>query len=330
MPMHPTTIITGVSRGLGAALFAELSARGDRILAIGRNFTAEQQELAAAEPDRVTLRSADLADLASLPEAAELGTFLHGRSAGSDRRTGPGRAAGSDRRTGPGPGRAAGNPPDTDATDTHGTHAHGTHAHATDTHATDVEATVAGPMGINPVGTGGADSVERAGSGGAGTREIVLVHNAALVGPIGAVGEVAGAELAASVAVNLTGPMVLTNAVLAAAAGLAQVRLDILYISSGAAHRVIGGWGAYCATKAGGEMFFNVLAEQYAADPRVRVANVDPGQMDTMMQADIRGYRAAGAYFPGSQRWQDAFEEDRLVAPAEVAKRIIRERLTHE
>src|SRR5690348_1643826 len=69
-------VLTGVSRGLGAALFAELAGRGDRIFAIGRHFADEQRTLAAAEPDRITLHEADLADPGTLPDAGTLHDFL--------------------------------------------------------------------------------------------------------------------------------------------------------------------------------------------------------------------------------------------------------------
>ena len=65
---------------------------------------------------------------------------------------------------------------------------------------------------------------------------------------------------------------------------------------------MVDGWALYCATKAGGEMFFNVLASQVNGDGRVTLANVDPGQMHTGMQADIRRAAAGRAYFPGQQR----------------------------
>ena len=34
-----SVVLTGVSRGLGAALFAVLTGRGDRVFGIGRTFT---------------------------------------------------------------------------------------------------------------------------------------------------------------------------------------------------------------------------------------------------------------------------------------------------
>ncbi|MFS8479286.1 MAG: SDR family NAD(P)-dependent oxidoreductase [Micromonosporaceae bacterium] len=228
--MH-TVVLTGVSRGLGAALFDQLAGRGDRILGVGRTFSDAQQALAAAEPERIRLRTCDLAAL-ELPSDGDLAWALDGV------------------------GHAA------------------------------------------------------------------LIHNAATVEPIGAVGELASEPVAAAVALNLTAPMVLTNAFLAALPDATPG--TVLFISSGAAKRVIDGWSVYCATKAGGEMFFDAVASQ----GRVRVANVNPGVMDTAMQAAIRGAAASEAYFPGRQRYVDLYERGELASPADVAAKIIEEHLT--
>jgi len=222
-----TVVITGVSRGLGAAMFDELAGRGDRVVAIGRRFTDAQQALAAAEPDRVTL----------------------------------------------------------------------------------VEVDLAGPA---------APALDLAGD------EVMLVHNAGVVEPIGAVGALDADQVTATVAVNLTAPMLLTNAFLAAVPGTAT-DVRILFLSSGAAQRVIGGWSVYCATKAGGEMFFAALAEQLAGDERYTVASVNPGVMDTGMQA---GIRAASGYFPDQDRFVGLHERGELPSPESVAQKIIATHLT--
>jgi NAD(P)-dependent dehydrogenase (short-subunit alcohol dehydrogenase family) len=228
-----TVVLTGVSRGLGAALFDQLASRGDRILGIGRTFSDAQRALAAAEPERIRLRSADLAAL-DLPPAEDLAWAL--------------------------------------------------------------------------------DNAEHA----------ALVHNAATVEPIGAVGALVPEAVTAAVALNLTAPMLLTNAFLGALPE--ESRGTVLFISSGAAKRVIDGWSVYCATKAGGEMFFDAVASQ----GRVRVANVNPGVMDTAMQAAIRTAAASEAYFPGRQRYLDLYERGELASPADVAAKIIEEHLTNE
>src|SRR6185369_11458232 len=120
-------VITGVSRGLGAALFDVATARGDRILAVGRHFSAEQQQLRDARPTDVTLFSTDIADAHWLPDYDILRGFLR----------------------------------DAD--------------------------------------------------------EVVLIHNAAVVDPIGAVGRLTTEAITNAIAVNLTAPIVLTNTFLRAA-----------------------------------------------------------------------------------------------------------------
>ena len=117
-------IITGVSRGLGAAFFDEFHAAGDRVLALGRRFTDGQHAAERAEPQRIRLRQVDLGYPATLPNAAELASFVQDAS------------------------------------------------------------------------------------------EVVLVHNAAVLEPVGAIGALSAEEIQRAVAVNLTAPMLLTNAVL--------------------------------------------------------------------------------------------------------------------
>jgi benzil reductase ((S)-benzoin forming) len=229
-------VITGVSRGLGAALFNACNERGDRILAVGRHFTDEQRAAREARPEDVHFHTTDLEDPRWVPDADTLRMFLRG------------------------------------------------------------------------------------------SHDAALIHNAAVVEPIGAIGALREEQVLASVAINLTAPVLITNAFMRGAPD--DARLRVLYISSGAAKRVIDGWAMYCATKAAGEMFFNTLASQVAADERITVTNVDPGQMDTGMQVDIRRAAGSRAFFPGQQRWLDAHAEGRLADPADVAERILKEHLS--
>ncbi|MCX7569174.1 SDR family NAD(P)-dependent oxidoreductase [Tumebacillus sp. DT12] len=148
--------------------------------------------------------------------------------------------------------------------------------------------------------------------------EVVFINNAAIVDPIGAVGSLDPAVLIESSQINLAAAMVLTNALFAVPkVGEAKVTVRVLNISSGAAKRVIAGWAAYCAVKAGNEMFFDVLAEQYADQPHVQIHNVNPGVMDTRMQGKIRA-----AEFPTRQRFVSLKEEGQLPSPEQVATKI--------
>lgn len=232
--MERTVVITGVSRGLGAQLFDQLHARGDRLVGIGRRFSQRQRERAAT-PQRVVLRQADLADPATLPGRDEMRDWL------------------------------------------------------------------------------------------ADADEVALLHNAGMVEPIGAIGELPADQLAQAVAVNLAAPMLLTNTFLAAAP--ATGRVTVLFISSGAAHRLVEGWAAYSATKRGGETFFDALAAQAADDPRVRVASANPGVMDTEMQASIRDAASGPGWFPDRDRFVSLHRDGQLPDPAEVAQAILAEHL---
>jgi NAD(P)-dependent dehydrogenase (short-subunit alcohol dehydrogenase family) len=156
-----------------------------------------------------------------------------------------------------------------------------------------------------------------------GCTDAALVHNAAVVGPIGSVGTLPAAELAEAVTVNLTAPVLLTNEFLAAVPGTAR-RVRLVFVSSGAARRPIEGWSAYCASKRGGEAFFEVVAAEAArGDRRVSVAVVNPGVMDTGMQAALRE-----AGFPDRDRYVDLHRRGELPRPREAARKLIAQHLT--
>ncbi len=220
-------VITGVSRGLGAALFERLAAdSGNRILALGRHFTAEQEAAAAREPERITLQPMDLS-LVPLELSDQMDVCIR----------------------------------------------NATHA--------------------------------------------VIILNAGMVEPVGAVGSAPPADVVRSVAVNLTAPILAAEAFVAALPRGAKG--TVLFISSGAAVRPIEGWATYCAAKAGGEMYFRVLA---AERPDLTVASVNPGRMDTAMQGVLRE-----SSFPDKQSYIDAHERGELASPADVAARIVSEHI---
>jgi benzil reductase ((S)-benzoin forming) len=97
----------------------------------------------------------------------------------------------------------------------------------------------------------------------------------------------------------------------------------VLFISSGAARRTIGGLAVYSATKRGAEQFFEVLAAQYADDPHVRVVNVDPGSVDTDMQAQLRTDARCDVYFPAGGLFVGMHERGELVGSSDAARQIL-------
>jgi NAD(P)-dependent dehydrogenase (short-subunit alcohol dehydrogenase family) len=163
-----------------------------------------------------------------------------------------------------------------------------------------------------------------------GAREVLLINNAATIEPIGAVGRLHRTAIAAAVATNLTATMVLTDALLSALTpgrgptvqlGPDVTSVRLLYVSTSSAHRPKPATAAYCATKAGGEMFFAVLRAELEHDPRFVVEVVDPGGMDTDMHRGLRG--RTGVYFPDQERLRQMAAEGRLAAPDVVARRIM-------
>jgi benzil reductase ((S)-benzoin forming) len=238
-PERPTMVITGVSRGLGAALFDQLYEAGYPIVALGRTFTERQL---AAEGPQVQLRITDLSKPEDLPGPAELSQLVDGH-------------------------------------------------------------------------------------------DVTLIHNAGTIEPFAAIGSLQPDWLLDAVNVNLVAPMLLTNALLAAMAVYLTVSrpisrlVHVLYVSSSAAHEPSGGRSVYCSTKRGAEMFMECLAQQHADDPSVRATVVDPGIMDTDMQAVIRAHALAGTYFPDRERFLARHERGELPSPEIVARRIIAEHI---
>ena len=112
-----------------------------------------------------------------------------------------------------------------------------------------------------------------------------LVNNAAIIGPLENFHEADPDAWAETVDVNLSAAAWVAQAVLPGF--LAHGGGTIINISSGAAHKPIAGWSAYCVSKAGLAMLTYALHLEYAA-AGVRVFGVAPGVVDTGMQVAIR------------------------------------------
>lgn len=114
---------------------------------------------------------------------------------------------------------------------------------------------------------------------------IYAINNAGVIEPIGTVGSLGSHAIIQNVTVNLTAPMIIMNLLLHKSAA----KLRIANVSSGAAERPIQGWGAYCSTKAGLNMFTETAAAELktAGAPHEIIA-FSPGIMDTDMQGTIR------------------------------------------
>ncbi len=138
----------------------------------------------------------------------------------------------------------------------------------------------------------------------------ILVNNAASIQPIAKLADTDPKIWAATVDVNLIGAYRMIHAVLPALIGAGGGR--IINISTGAAHRPLEGWSAYCASKAGLAMLTRTIHCDHA-DDGIRSFGLAPGLVDTDMQAQIR----ASGINPVSQ-----LDRSALSHPDEPAKMV--------
>ncbi len=111
-----------------------------------------------------------------------------------------------------------------------------------------------------------------------------LINNAGVIEPIGRIHETDPAAWGRSVTINLVGAY---NACHAALPHLLEGGGTVVNISSGAAHRALDGWSAYCAGKAGLAMLTNSLLAEYGGQG-LRVFGFAPGMVRTDMQVTVK------------------------------------------
>lgn len=150
-----------------------------------------------------------------------------------------------------------------------------------------------------------------------GAGELVFFDNAAVHQPTSVCAEDLGRKLADAVVVNLVAPAAIVGALLRLADELGA-RLTLIHIGTGAAVRPIEGWAPYCASKAAAAMLFDVIALER---PDVSIRKVDPGVVDTAMQAAIRN----GPDVPSRSYFRRLKEEGALQTPAQAAARVFAE-----
>ncbi len=153
---------------------------------------------------------------------------------------------------------------------------------------------------------------------------IVLVNNAAVLGPIGP--GYSPDDVLHHLHTNLAAPIILSRAFVDRLAEIDRPK-RIVNLSSGAATRPFDGWSLYCASKAGLDHFGRCLALETArARHPFDLLGISPGVIDTGMQADIRA--AAYADFPDVDRFHALQAEGALADPKRVADVVLRAALS--
>ncbi len=147
---------------------------------------------------------------------------------------------------------------------------------------------------------------------------VLLINNAGMVTPVGALPAQPALAVGQAVALNVGAPLMLA----AALAALLEARatgLRILHVSSGAARTAYAGWSVYGATKAALDQHARAVALDGA--PGIRICSLAPGVIDTAMQAQIRATPVSD--FPGRARFIALHRDGLLSTPATVATRIV-------
>lgn len=111
----------------------------------------------------------------------------------------------------------------------------------------------------------------------------VLVNNAGLLGPRGALEKVSASDWQATIAANLTGPFLMTREVLRRSM-LKRERGVVINVSSGQGRRGTAGWGPYAASKFGLEGLSQVWADETSGSG-IRFYTLSPGPTATAMRA---------------------------------------------
>lgn len=151
----------------------------------------------------------------------------------------------------------------------------------------------------------------------AGADSVLLVNNAGTVQPVAPPGAQGGAAVAHAVALNVTAPLLLTDAFVAATAGCGDRR--VVHVSSGAARKAYPGWSVYGAGKAALDHHARGMQEDALAG--LRVCSLAPGVIDTDMQTELRAVPLER--FPVRERFDALKRDGGLVAPAAAAARLV-------
>lgn len=150
---------------------------------------------------------------------------------------------------------------------------------------------------------------------------LTLINNAGLVEPVRPAGSLLPEEIGKNISLNLTAPLVLSSLFIERTKGY-KGRRRILNISSGAGRHPYGSWSIYCSSKAGLDMFTQVVAEEQKEDDNpVQIASLAPGIVDTDMQALIRSIDEKD--FSSVEKFKAYKRDGHLQSPETAAKKII-------
>jgi benzil reductase ((S)-benzoin forming) len=152
--------------------------------------------------------------------------------------------------------------------------------------------------------------------------KIVLINNAGIVGDVKHIGNINTKKMIDCYHLNLIAPSILTNNFIATYDSEENEKI-ILNISSGAGRAPIDGWNVYCSSKAGLDMFSEVLNEEIKINnSNIKILSLAPGIIDTGMQDEIR--KSNKTEFSNIERFIDYKNQGDLASPNATALQVLR------
>lgn len=151
--------------------------------------------------------------------------------------------------------------------------------------------------------------------------DIIFINNASKITPIDSIQNISNDDIVNSITTNFITPALIVKKM------SNKKSLFIINLSTGASKRAIQNWSLYCSTKAGIEMFFNVIADD--EHKNIEVVNFDPGVMNTNMQQQIRNSKFNDVDVFKSYKSKNILKDTKDVA-FEIYERYIKEKIINE
>lgn len=151
--------------------------------------------------------------------------------------------------------------------------------------------------------------------------DIIFINNASKITPIDSIQNISNDDIVNSITTNFIAPALIVKKL------SNKKSLFIINLSTGASKRAIQNWSLYCSTKAGIEMFFNVIADD--EHKNIEVVNFDPGVMNTNMQQQIRNSKFNDVDVFKSYKSKNILKDTKDVA-FEIYERYIKEKIINE
>lgn len=152
-------------------------------------------------------------------------------------------------------------------------------------------------------------------------QELLVINNAGTLFPIGPASRKDAADVLANLNTNFISSILFLSLTVSRFQDVA-CRKVLANVTSGSAIKSYGGWSLYCAAKSGLESHMRALAvEQRREAHPFTAVNIDPGVIDTDMQAMIR--EASETDFPEVRRFIRRKDEGGLPPADQIASRIL-------